>query len=779
MKQRTNTRDATRRLASLLDGSAEAVVLLQNDRPVYANRAFERITGYRAGQMADRDFWTLLEPGQREAARQAAGRAIKGGRAGKSIEATAIARDGRRVNIELSFRRAEHDGVSTVACHIRDVTALKELQQRLKESELRYGSILEGISDVVVALGVPDGRFLTFNRQALKLSGYSARQFAEMTFSDLVHPDDLPKVMSRFRARVMGKEVEETYEIRILDKRGREIALEISVKPYLIQGRAVGTVVIGRDVTARRLAEQKILRSNRQLQALNQIAQTLTEFRSLERLLVDVLEITIDVLSAAGGAVYLMDADAGRLVLKTHRGLDAGLLGKMAVLPVDEPVIGRVLRSSRPLRVKALLEGRPQWIKIADKFGAGEAMVFALRAKKKTLGFMGLIPQSRFTESEVQILKAIGNQIGVAVENARLYDEIRSSEEKYQILADQANDGIFVAQDGVYRYVNAALARMTGYRVRELTGRDLSSILDPAYEDFLYERYRESVSGRRARDVFEVRLRSRDGAALDAEASVRTITYEGRPAALTLVRDITERKRLMGQLIEERNLARFFNDIMSHDISNFNQAALGCLGALEEVDPPLNEECLSYVKTCARQIQRTTALIARIREFVDIRSMSTTQFIRLDLSRIIPRVIEQVREVHPDALLTIRYRPAPGRMVRANSLIEVLLLNLIDNAVSHNPSDRKIVWIGVRAHRLEGRDYWRIGVSDNGKGITDANKQRLFERFARRSPGRKAGLGLFIVRELAEKFGGRVHVEDRVPGDPSQGGCFVLLLPRA
>jgi signal transduction histidine kinase len=86
--------------------------------------------------------------------------------------------------------------------------------------------------------------------------------------------------------------------------------------------------------------------------------------------------------------------------------------------------------------------------------------------------------------------------------------------------------------------------------------------------------------------------------------------------------------------------------------------------------------------------------------------------------------------------------------------------------------------MGLSSVLDKGKKYCKVYVEDNGPGITDSVKNTLFERFRRgdtKASGK--GLGLFLVKTLVEDYGGRVWVEDRVPGQQSRGARFVIMLP--
>lgn len=116
-----------------------------------------------------------------------------------------------------------------------------------------------------------------------------------------------------------------------------------------------------------------------------------------------------------------------------------------------------------------------------------------------------------------------------------------------------------------------------------------------------------------------------------------------------------------------------------------------------------------------------------------------------------------------------------GLVIECNNLLREAFVNLLNNAIIHTSGE---VHIWIRARRVDDRAI--VSVENDGYGIEDAIKARLFDRRVRGSdkvPGQ--GLGLFLMRTLVEDYGGNVWVEDRVAGDSIKGVRFVASLPLA
>jgi signal transduction histidine kinase len=115
--------------------------------------------------------------------------------------------------------------------------------------------------------------------------------------------------------------------------------------------------------------------------------------------------------------------------------------------------------------------------------------------------------------------------------------------------------------------------------------------------------------------------------------------------------------------------------------------------------------------------------------------------------------------------------------VRANELLHDVFANLVGNAIKHTGEQADIL-VDLDVVRNKGRHCCRVIVEDDGPGISDDFKGRIFHRMLRGTTEAKGmGLGLYLVKSLVESYDGRVWVEDRVAGDHTKGARFVVMLP--
>src|ERR1043165_653712 len=144
-------------------------------------------------------------------------------------------------------------------------------------------------------------------------------------------------------------------------------------------------------------------------------------------------------------------------------------------------------------------------------------------------------------------------------ERKRAAEELAESEERYRLLIDSAFDGVVIHQDEVIKEVNRAFAEMFGYTTAELIGRNILEIFAPEQKDLL----RSKMAANEL--IYEARGVRKDGTHLNIECSPTLCLYERRPARLSAVRDVTERKRVEREL---RRSEERYRDLVenAHDI---------------------------------------------------------------------------------------------------------------------------------------------------------------------------------------------------------------------
>jgi len=356
-------------------------------------------------------------------------------------------------------------------------------------------------------------------------------------------------------------------------------------------------------------------------------------------------------------------------------------------------------------------------------------------------------------------------------------EALRDSEERLRNMIEASPVPMVAFEGEQIRVVNRKFTETFGYTIEDIPSLDHWWPLaypDAEYRQFVVRRWTASIEpairDRTSTEPREVVVRCKDG----TEKEILSYFSSIGDLNLSVFYDLTERKQAEKDLAESKMQAELYVDIMGHDINNLNQIALMNLEMVKD-EPGVSDELLDYVETSYRAVQSSSILIENVRKLQKI-TEGKLEKETVDLNEII---IDCAREAPCPAgkKVKINYAPSNEMPVIGAPLMKEIFCNLICNSIKYSDAD---VAIDIQASETiqNGRKYYQIAISDNGYGIPDEVKPKIFTRFHRGT--KKAhgkGLGLYIVRTLLEKFGGSVTVDDRVPGDNAQGSRFTVALP--
>jgi len=334
--------------------------------------------------------------------------------------------------------------------------------------------------------------------------------------------------------------------------------------------------------------------------------------------------------------------------------------------------------------------------------------------------------------------------------------------------------GVFTCSDEVYRIAGVAPESCA---IKLLA--DLPGFICPDDYDMILRAFEGSIKGDGVSDV-TFRVVGRDG-------MVRIVRAEGEripDADGTVVRlfgtiqDITERKRTEDELKVAKSQAELYVDLMGHDINNMNQIAMGYLELAEgiiEAHGSLGKEDRFLITRPIETLRDNSRLIDNVRKIQKSKAgVFKTENIELEgmLRDAIARFSDVAgRNVRIDLVSSC------SCTVMANELLKEVFLNLIGNAIKHSTGP---LCIKIIAEKCEdgGNVTCRVAVEDDGPGIPEDLKKKLFDRLSlekTRASGK--GFGLCLTKLLVDDFQGQFWVEDRIKGDHTQGCRFIVMLP--
>lgn len=242
-----------------------------------------------------------------------------------------------------------------------------------------------------------------------------------------------------------------------------------------------------------------------------------------------------------------------------------------------------------------------------------------------------------------------------------------------------------------------------------------------------------------------------------------------------------ENSHLVSILQDTKREIELLNDLMFHDINNFNFATLNYLQMIAN-EPGISPEGRSHIEKSLHLIRQTAELIESVKKLTKIGVMDSKDFTTINLAEVLERIASGIEKASPGKRVSVNLRLPDSVPVTANKLVEEIFLNLLSNAVKYDPHAEVEIDVDCVKTLEAGKPSWRICVADQGNGVPDDKKNLLFQKYLRLKPEPTivgTGLGLSICRALTDKFGGRIWVEDRIPHKSELGAKFCVVLPVA
>lgn len=539
-------------------------------------------------------------------------------------------------------------------------------------------------------------------------------------------------------------------------------------------------------------------RRNEELNTLNDIATTVTSSLDTHEVYRLVVQKLSEYFKVDAGSLLLIDEATGDLeFVMTVEGGATKLAGVR--VPVGQGVVGHVVQTHQWEIVDDAQSDPRFYGKVSEDVGyiTRSILCVPMIAKGRVIGAIELLNKlnGHFTEDEAVRLMRMAAFIGVAIQNARLFQQIADGRDRLAAILNSTSDGILMTDmHGVVLTANPMTTRLFETSERELVGHTLDELL-------------RGLHGR-AHEVVQRSWGNGDQADEDAEAPVHISEIElGSPrhrfirhlkmpvrdahgevyGQLAVFRDITQEKEL--QQLRDDYTGMLIHDLRAPLTSIMN----GIMMIRRGLGGPVTEQQQELLKIAH---QGSQTMLGLVNNLLDISKMEQGQM-TLDLEPLAPyaivdEVVERLRVLAGAQNIQLEQRLAVGLpLVEAdNEKVVRVLQNLIDNAIRFSPpngvvtlgahfcSPNRPLPAGLPLHPPIRQGEWlMMWVQDRGMGIPRAYHERVFEKFGQ-VRGRKVrgtGLGLTFCKLAIEAHGGSIWVES----EEGAGSVFAFILPLA
>ena len=396
---------------------------------------------------------------------------------------------------------------------------------------------------------------------------------------------------------------------------------------------------------------------------------------------------------------------------------------------------------------------------------------------------LALEARSKMSQLEAKVeqrTKVLQTQIS---ERKKAADALRKSEERYQLLFrdNPLPLWVFDLKTLAFLAVNEAALQGYGYSQEEMlamTVKDLDCAEDRAT---ILERLSEP-NVRLPSNGLVTRHRKKDGSIITVEISSRVITFDGREAKLSLVNDITERKKLEAQFLRAQRLEGIgtLATGMAHDLNNILAPILMSAGTLRwGLTPDEQEKAISRIEA---SVKHGASIIQQVLTFG--RGLNGER-LAIHAGDVMDKVVQFVGRTFPKSItVTSQAEAGLWTVMGDRAQIHQVLLNLCLNARDAMPNGGKLALRARNVMLTEERPALPspappgpcllLQVSDAGCGIAPEDRERIFDPFfTTKEIGQGTGLGLSTVLGIVKSHQGAVMVESAL----GKGTTFRVLLP--
>ena len=653
----------------------------------------------------------------------------------------------REVWVECIGKKIPYQNSDAMLVSMRDITGRKIAEEKLKESENKFSTLFARSPVPLTLVSAENGEFVDISDQFLRNTGYTKEELQGKKSSDINLFADFDEYRT-FTSHLQKEGFVNCMELKCRIKSG-EIRncrfssgmIQMNNRPYILSSV--------QDVTEQKAADEafrtlfKSMSGATGLDALDTIAQNVSSW-------LDADCVIIGELMSDGGRVKArsMLAQGEKISDFSYslKGTPCEDVSKKGFCIYPDNVADLFSESSdiKKFNSRGYI-GTPLWNSHGKVIG-----IFCILSKNPIRKIPGLR----------EIIEIIAVKAASELERSLIEQELKESEEKFSGMVKRSSDLVLIVdRDMKLTYVSPSSTAVSGYEPDELMGksRDFGSeiVSLDSLQDFM-----KAVEGSFrgiSTDNLEMQITKKDSSKAYISMNVIPVLREGIfKGAQVTIHDITERKAAEEALKKANTKLSLLSGITRHDIKNQIMALNGYVDLLKmQINDSSSDSMFAKIKEISSHI---TKMINFTKEYEQIGLLKPIWQNAKNLAD------NAVADAMPgDVKLTNKI---PDNLeIFADPMISKIFYNLIDNAVRHETGVSEITFSAVK-----NNDNIVIACQDNGTGIDDREKERVFEQ----GYGKNTGFGLHISREILDITG----IEIKEKGEYKKGARFELTVPK-
>ena len=389
------------------------------------------------------------------------------------------------------------------------------------------------------------------------------------------------------------------------------------------------------------------------------------------------------------------------------------------------------------------------------------------------------ISKSKYERLEAKI-KKLEAEIEQRIQSEK---DLKALWEKYKLVFEKASEAIFIIQDGVIKFANHRTRGVLGYTKEELKTLRISEIVHPEDREKVVSRHVKRLKGEKAPGIYSFRILSKTGKEIWVEDTSVRVDWEGKPATLNCVRNITKKKKMDAQLQFAAKLEAI--GTLAGGIAHaFNNLMMGIQGHISLLLYDIDSTHPHYesLKKIENQIENGAELTSQLMGYA---RKGRYRAGLINMNEIVENTSETFGKMKKEIIIHRELTRRPYDIEADKGQMEQMLLNLYINAADAMIGRGNLILatknvthtdIKSKLYQPIPGKYIRITVTDKGAGMDKRVQQRIFDPFfTTKKTGRGTGLGLASVYGIVKSHEGYINVESKM----GRGTTFSIYLPAA
>lgn len=719
---------------------AISITRLSDGKYVSVNKSFVKITGYSEEEVLGKTSFDInlwVNPEDREILIKA----IKENGIAENHEISFRMKNGKILDSLMSSAVIELNGQPHLINITRDITLRKRAEEELSITKIFFQKMIENAPDGIVLVSA-EGEIKYVSPTAKKIFGYPLNENVNINPYSLIHPDDFTSVMFKVKRLTINPAYAPVLEYRMKHTNGSWIWIE-AIFTNLLNDKNVNSVVINfRDISSRRLAEEKL--------------------RSLSRA-VEQSPVTIVITDTKGNIEY--------------------------VNPKFTEVTGYSFDEAKGQNPRILKSGeltKEFYKNLWETILSGNSWKGELHNKKKNGElFWEDVVISAIFDMNGRIINFIAVKEDIT-EKKKMEEKLIKSEEEFRSVWENSVDAMrLIDENGIIINVNNAYCNLFGFSKEQIIGK-------PYNEPYHNQEIEKSLNGLKVKlkaktisKNFEGEAKLKSGKTIWIELTNSFVKTENDSVhLLSVIRDITDRKVMIKELTEAKEKAEEIVKLKSYFFANMSHELrtpfVGILGYAEILKDSLeNSDLQEYVNQILRSSKRLTETLNKILNLT-----------RLEFDKLEPKyrnfdVCALVRQVAisfqssaklNNTTLDTEFEENSTIIKSDDKLLEDVLNNLVNNAVKY--TNDGFIKLNVQKISFNNKPGLSIKVEDSGIGIPKEKQGVIWQEFRQASEGfnrsfEGTGLGLTITKKYVELLGGQISLVS----EENKGSVFTINLP--